>query len=85
MGDRQPAARAFGASPERLNHRLVGATIMVTAAENELLTRIGPGTRIGNRLRRYWHPIGAVEELEGAFTKRVRLLGEDLVLYRDRS
>ena len=27
-------------------------------AENELLTRVGPGTRMGNLLRRYWQPIG---------------------------
>jgi 5,5'-dehydrodivanillate O-demethylase len=36
-------------------------------------------------MRRYWHPIAAVSELEGLkWNKRVRLLGEDLVLYRDK-
>ena len=58
---------------------------MLTAHENELLTRVGPGTRMGNLLRRYWHPVAARSTMEGAWTKRVRLLGEDLVLFRDRS
>ncbi len=58
---------------------------MLTAQENDRLTRVGTGTPMGELQRRYWHPIGALEELETAFTKRVRLLGEDLVLYRDRN
>jgi 5,5'-dehydrodivanillate O-demethylase len=58
---------------------------LLTAAENEILTRVGPGTPIGELQRRYWHPIGALAEFDGQWTKRVRLLGEDLVLYRDRS
>ena len=58
---------------------------MLTAEQNELLTRIGPGTPCGELMRRYWHPIAAVSELEGnKWNKRVRLLGEDLVLYRDK-
>ncbi len=51
---------------------------------NELLTRVGPGTPMGELLRRYWHPVAAVAELEDKPTKAVRLMGEDLVLYRDR-
>jgi 5,5'-dehydrodivanillate O-demethylase len=58
---------------------------MLTEAENERLSRVGPGTPGGNLLRRYWHPIAAASEMSDAFTKRVRLLGEDLVLFRDRS
>ena len=58
---------------------------MLTAEQNELLTGVGPGTPCGNMMRRYWHPIAAVSELEGLrWNKRVRLLGEDLVLYRDK-
>ena len=58
---------------------------MLTAEQNELLTRVGPGTPCGDLMRRYWHPIAAVSELEGhKWNKRVRLLGEDLVLYRDK-
>ena len=57
---------------------------MLTAEQNELLTRVGPGTPCGEMMRRYWHPIAAVSELEGKWTRRVRLLGEDLVLFRDK-
>jgi len=57
---------------------------MLSAEQNELLTRIGPGTPAGNLLRRYWQPVAATSELEGRWTKRVRLLGENLVLFRDR-
>jgi 5,5'-dehydrodivanillate O-demethylase len=58
---------------------------MLTALQNELLTRVGPGTPCGEMMRRYWQPIAAVSELDGKWTKRVRLLGEDLVLFRDKS
>jgi len=58
---------------------------MLSEAENDRLSRVGPGTPGGNLLRRYWHPIAAESELRDTFTKRVRLLGEDLVLFRDRS
>jgi 5,5'-dehydrodivanillate O-demethylase len=39
---------------------------------------------MGNLLRRYWQPIGAAVEMDKVWTKRVRLLGEDLVLFKDR-
>lgn len=55
------------------------------AAENELLTQIGPGTRMGDLLRRYWMPIAGVSEFKQTRVKPVRLMGEDLVLYRDLS
>ena len=58
---------------------------MLTAEENERLTRVGPGTPMGNLLRRYWHPVAASAELAARSTKAVRILCEDLVLYRDRS
>jgi 5,5'-dehydrodivanillate O-demethylase oxygenase subunit len=58
---------------------------VVTAEENELLTRIGPGSRMGALLRRYWYPLAATGELPDRGTMRLRLLGEDVVLYRDRS
>ena len=37
---------------------------MLTAARNELLTRVGPGTPMGELLRRYWQPIGGASELD---------------------
>jgi 5,5'-dehydrodivanillate O-demethylase len=59
---------------------------MVTKADNELMTRIGPGTPAGELLRRYWHPVCPVSELGSDNPKkRVRILGEDLILYRDGS
>lgn len=54
--------------------------------ENELLTRIGPGTPAGDLLRRYWQPVAAVAELtEQQPIKAVKILGEELVVYRDKS
>jgi 5,5'-dehydrodivanillate O-demethylase len=59
---------------------------MLTAEENELLTRVGPGTPGGEFLRRYWHPIGLIRDLsETTPTRFVRLLGENLVLFKDKS
>lgn len=52
--------------------------------DNERLTRVGPGTPMGEVLRRYWHPIAAAAELDDVAVKPVRLLGEDLVLFKDR-
>jgi 5,5'-dehydrodivanillate O-demethylase len=57
---------------------------MLTAEQNDLLTQITPGTPMGNLMRRYWHPIAAAVELKDAWTKKVRILGENLILYRDR-
>ena len=57
---------------------------MLSEAQNATLTRVGAGTPLGTLLRRYWMPIAAVAELDDAPTKPVRLMGEDLVLYRDK-
>ena len=58
---------------------------MLTQEENKALTSIMPGTPMGELMRRYWHPIAAAAELDEKPTKSVRLLGEDLVLYKDKS
>src|SRR5437588_12514691 len=50
---------------------------------NDRLTKVGPGTPMGSLLRRYWHPVGAVAELQAEPVQPVRLLGEDLVLFRN--
>lgn len=58
---------------------------MLSREENELLTRVHPGSRMGNLFRRYWIPALLTEEIpepDGA-PVRVRLLGEDLVAFRD--
>ncbi len=57
----------------------------MTPEENELLTRVGPGTPMGELLRRYWMPLLESDELgppDGP-PRRVRLLGENLVVFRD--
>jgi len=58
---------------------------MLTKEENELLCRVGPGTPMGEVFRRYWMPfIRSVDLPEpDSAPKRVRLLGEDLVAFRD--
>src|SRR5687767_10774963 len=58
---------------------------MLSNDDNQRLTAVGPGTPMGELLRRYWMPIAAVGELEDVPTKAVRLLGEDLVLFKDLS
>lgn len=59
---------------------------MLTREENETLTRVGRGTPAGDLLRRYWMPIACAGELtEEKPIKAVRLLGENLVVFRDRS
>lgn len=56
----------------------------MTQEENELLTRTGPKTPCGNLMRCYWHPVALSEELLSAGGPLpVRLLSEDLVLFRD--
>jgi len=58
---------------------------MLTQEVNDRYTLVGPGTPTGELMRRYWHPIAAVSQLNDISTKKIRLLGEDLVLYKDRS
>ncbi len=58
---------------------------MLSTHENELLTRVGPGTVMGDLMRQYWIPLLFSSELpenDGA-PLRTRILGEDLVAYRD--
>src|SRR5262249_18040976 len=58
---------------------------MFSAEENDLLTRVGPNTAMGNLMRRYWLPALLPEEipLPDCPPVRVRLLGEDLIAFRD--
>jgi phthalate 4,5-dioxygenase oxygenase subunit len=61
------------------------------AQQNELITRIGPGTECGALLRHYWQPAALLDEFDPRLdptmaqrpVKAVRLLGQDLVLFRD--
>jgi 5,5'-dehydrodivanillate O-demethylase len=59
---------------------------MLTQEENEMLTRVGPGTPAGELLRRYWLPVAVAGEITAENpTQLVRILGETLVLFRDKS
>lgn len=61
------------------------------AEQNELVTRIGPGTPAGQLMRHYWQPAALVDEFDPRLdprmahrpVKAVRLLGQDLVLFKD--
>jgi 5,5'-dehydrodivanillate O-demethylase len=57
---------------------------MLTAEQNEMLTRVGPGTPMGELMRRYWHPVATSQDLKTYPVKSVRILGETLTLFRDR-
>jgi nitrite reductase/ring-hydroxylating ferredoxin subunit len=58
---------------------------VLSAQDNEILTRVGPGTPMGDLLRRYWTPACLSSEIPtpDCVPLRVRLLGENLVAFRD--
>jgi phenylpropionate dioxygenase-like ring-hydroxylating dioxygenase large terminal subunit len=58
---------------------------MLTKAQNEMLTRTGPGTPMGALFRRFWMPVLLSRELpeQGGPPKRVTVLGEALIAFRD--
>src|SRR5919197_43690 len=60
---------------------------MLSKRENELITRVGPGTPMGELMRRYWMPALLSSELPEADCPpvKLRLLGEDLVAFRTTS
>ena len=62
-----PAGRAYGRPPQE---------------PNRLLTEVGPGSGLGELMRRYWHPVAAAHEVTTT-PRKLRVLGEDLVLFRD--
>ena len=58
-------------------------TRFATEADDEL-TKVGPGTPCGEYLRRFWHPVALSSELL-ELPRAIRILGEELVLFRDKS
>jgi phthalate 4,5-dioxygenase len=59
---------------------------MTTARENEVLTRVGPGTPMGAVMRQYWIPIAGADEVKAdGDPVRIMALGEKLVAFRDTS
>ncbi len=57
---------------------------MLTKEQNELLCKTDPVTPCGEMMRRYWQPVGLSSEVKaGGKPKQVKVMGEDLVLFRD--
>ena len=58
---------------------------MLSKADNEFLTRSGPGTPMGDLLRRFWMPALLSEELpeRDGPPKKIKILGEELLAFRD--
>jgi len=57
---------------------------MLSSEENEMMSRVGKGTPGGELLRRYWHPVAATAQLDENPVRKIKILGEELVLYKDR-
>ncbi len=57
---------------------------MLSREDNERLTRVGPGTPMGELMRRYWQPVLASRNVTTR-PREIRLLGEDLLVFRDGS
>ncbi len=55
---------------------------MLTVEQNEELTQVGPGTPMGELLRRYWYPIAFEQDFDHVSTKTVRLLSENWTLFK---
>ncbi|MGA1520135.1 MAG: Rieske 2Fe-2S domain-containing protein, partial [Burkholderiaceae bacterium] len=61
------------------------------ASDNQRITRVGPGTECGQLMRQFWQPVALLDEFDPALDPRmaqrplkaVRLLGQDLLLWRD--
>src|SRR5262249_27222639 len=57
---------------------------MTTARENEILTRVGPGTPMGDLMRNYWMPVARSSEVKADGPPlRLMALGEKLIAFRD--
>ena len=57
---------------------------MMTLQQQDMMTQVGPGTPMGQLMRCYWHPIMASSEIKPGSVRPVRLLGENLVLFRTK-
>src|SRR5687768_17216041 len=68
-----------------LTHRHRRRLAMLTRDDNEILTRVGPGTPMGELMRQHWQPVLLTSELpeRDGPPLRVRHLSEDLVAFRD--
>ncbi len=82
--DRSRTQSATHTSAARTSAPYTGYYNRPSAETDALLTAVGPGTPCGEYLRRYWHPFLLASELKD-LPIPVRLLGEDLVVFRDGS
>src|SRR5262245_1634444 len=82
LGRRQLAPRSSG---HLAWCRLSIGELMLSREENDLITKVGPGTPMGELMRQYWIPALLAEEIRepDCAPVRLRLLGEDLVAFRD--
>ena len=67
--------------PQAITGSFRGYAQSKTAAVDEEIARIGPGTPAGEYLRRFWHPVYIADDL-GELPEAIKILGEDLVLFR---
>ncbi|MEJ1129855.1 aromatic ring-hydroxylating dioxygenase subunit alpha [Variovorax sp. CCNWLW225] len=59
---------------------------MISAEQNDFITRVGRGTPAGTLLRKYWQPVALSEELRGPRPlKAVQLMGQHFVVFRDET
>lgn len=67
------------------NYKYFEEKAILSEEKNDRLTRVGPDTEMGAYLRRYWHPIAGESDFDTETIKPIRILGEDLVIYKDLS
>ncbi|MBL8834841.1 MAG: hypothetical protein JNL66_01295, partial [Alphaproteobacteria bacterium] len=72
------------AGKDRRDGRYGGYDRPLAAAEDAELTHVGRGTPCGEYMRRFWHPVAMTAQIRD-LPQLVRVLGEDLVLFRDLS
>ena len=81
-GPPAPYAGAMSRTARVRKTRFGGYHRTPSAGPDETLTRVGRGTPCGEYMRRFWHPVALSDELRD-LPVAVRILGEDLVLFRD--
>ncbi len=62
-----------------------GYAIRQPLLPDEIFQHVGPTTPAGEYLRRFWHPVAMSSQLDSGFPVAIKILGEDLVVFRDLS
>ena len=71
--------------PQRPNRPYSGYHATAIPGEDKELTHVEPGMPCGEYMRRYWHPVAISSQLKPDLPMALRILGEDLVLFRNGS